>query len=229
MTTKDIIQQASREIGGFALTAYRDKKGVLHAANAVSAIGAWAGALAQAQARALLVTGALPRTDTALLEVKVKSGERYFFGDSINACLLDGDAKSPSFWQMAAPIAGPGNAANIDVLEIAKHTAGEIGNKTFGKPRVDARYKLSEQPIDALRLHGPVLANRLVEMQLPTTHLMPTFGLVAQSFAQFAAGQVKDAPVNVAMAPVDIVRLYMESAVPMSKLDLATVGMAWKA
>jgi hypothetical protein len=221
------IQQATADIGGFTLTAYRDKRGVLHAANAVSALGAWAGAFAQAQARAMLVTGALPNTETSLLEVKTKDGGRYFFGDSINVCLMEGDNKSPSFWKMAAPVAGDAEAAaKIDVLEIARRAAKGVGGSDFGKPHIDARYKLSEQPINALRIHGPVLARRLAEIELSPLKLMTVFGSVAQSFAAFAAGEIKDVPVTVPMKREDIVRLYMESAIPMSKIDMSTVGMA---
>lgn len=226
MTTSELIQKATGDIGGFTLTAYRDKRGVLHAANAVSALGAWAGAFAQAQARAMLLTGALPKKETSLLQVTTKSGETFYYGDAINACLMEGDSKSPSFWQFVGPIAGDAKAASkIDVPEIARRAASDLGTSKFGKPRIDGRYKLSEQPADALRAHGGVLGRRLQEIGVPPTVLMVVFGAVAQSFAKFAAGEVKDLPVNVPMKREDIVRLYMESAIPMAKMDMKALGV----
>lgn len=227
MTVNDTIQQATGDIGGFALTAYRDKKGVLHAANAVSALGAWAGAFAQAQARAMLATGALPATETALLQVTTKDGAKYFYGDAINACLMEGGAKAPSFWQFAGVVAGDAEAAaKIDVRDIARRAAADLGTSKFGKPQIDGRYKLSEQPIEALRKHMPVLARRLHEIGVPATKLTVVFGSVAQSFANFAAGEIKEVPVNTPMKRADIARLYMEAAIPMAKLDMAALGLA---
>ncbi len=55
---------------------------------------------------------------------------------------------------------------------------------------------------------------------------MLVWGSVAQSFAAFAAGEIKDVQADIAMKRVDIVKLYMEAAIPASKLDLRAVGMA---
>lgn len=226
MTVQDIIQQAAREVGGFALTIYRDERGTLHAANAVNAIGTWAGALAQAQARALLLSGDLQNTESSFLEVKTEEGRRYFFGDAINACLLEGDAQRPSFWKMVAPVAqDPDIMEKIDVLEIARRSAKTVGTPDFGQVRTEARYKLTEQPIDALMRHAPVLVRRLAELEVPSTRVMTVLGSAAQSFAAFAAGEIKDVPVNVAMKRQDIVRLYMEAAVPTSKVDMKALGV----
>ena len=83
---------------------------------------------------------------------------------------------------------------------------------------------------DAVRKHGPWLLARFLELNLDPLLLMYVFGSVAQSFAQFAAGEIKDVPVDVSMKRADIVRLYMEAAIPSSKLDLRGVDMAieWK-
>lgn len=228
MSTDPIVQRSTAEVGGYILASYRDKQtGVLRAADAVSALGALAGIFAQVQARAMLRSGAIPQTETTLAEVTTKSGERYYFGDAINACLMEGTRERPSFWNLAAGAARDPKVGNkVDVVEIARHTAKAVGTPDFGKPRIDRRYKLSETPAEAVRAHGPWLLVRFLEFNLDPPKLMWVFGSVVQSFAAFAAGEIKEVKADVAMKRTDIVRLYLESAMPASKLDLRAVGMA---
>jgi hypothetical protein len=226
MTTDPILQQATGDIGGFILANYRDKSGQLHAANAVNALGALAGIFAQVQARSLLRSGAIPQGGDALIEVTSKLGEKFYFGDAINRCLLEGTRESPSFWNVAAGAGGdPKIGEKVDVLEIARRTARDVGARDFGTPQIDARYKLTEHPVGVVQRHGPVLLRRFLEINLHPTQLTLAFGAVAQTLAAFAAGEISDVPVNVPMTRVDIVRLYMEAAIPTSKLDIAAVGM----
>lgn len=228
MTTDPKVQAATTEVGGFILGTYRDKKtGALRAADGVSALGALAGIFAQVQARAMLQSGAIRQTESTLAEVTTNSGAHYYFGDAINACLLEGTRAQPSFWNLAAGAArDPKIGDKIDVTEIARYAAKEVGGEKFGIPRIDKRYKLSEAPIDAVRAHGPWLLVRFLEFDLDPANLMWVWGSVAQSFAQFAAGEIQEVQCDLAMKRPDIVRLYMETAIPASKLDLRDVGMA---
>lgn len=228
MTTDPTVQNSTAEAGGYILATYRDKKtGVLRAADAVSALGALAGIFASVQARAMLQSGAIPQTEHTLAEISTTTGEYYYFGDAINACVLEGTRERPSFWNIAAVAAQDQKIGHkIDVVDIAAHTARTVGTPEFGKPRIDKRYKLSEMPIDAVRAHGPWLLVRFMEHNLDPSELTRVWGSIAQSFAQFAAGEMKDVPVDVPMKRADIVRLYMEAAIPASKLDLRAVGMA---
>lgn len=232
MSTEEIVKACTAETGGYVLAAYRDKtSGVLHAANGVSALGALAGIFAQVQARAMLRFGVIQQTETTLVEVSTKAGDRYYFGDAINACLLEGREDSPSFWNVAAGAArDPKIGDKVKPQEIARRAAKEVGTPDFGRPRIDSRYRVTELPVDAVRAHGPWLLARFLELNLDPLLLMLVFGSVAQSFAQFAAGEIKDVLVNAPIKREDIVRLYMEAAIPSSKLDLSAVGMAieWK-
>lgn len=228
MTTDPAVQKSTTEIGGYILATYRDKKtGVLRAADAVSALGALAGIFGQVQARAMLQSGAIPQTQNTLAEISTSTGEFYYFGDAINACVMEGSRERPSFWNLAAGAAQDPKIGNkIDVVDIARHTAKTVGTPDFAKPRIDKRYKLSEAPIDSVRAHGPWLLVRFLEHDLNPSNLMLVWGSAAQSFAAFAAGEIKDVQADVAMKRADIVRLYMEAAIPASKLDLRAVGMA---
>ncbi|WP_395646043.1 hypothetical protein [Terricaulis sp.] len=226
MAVDEKTQAAVADIGGYLLTKYGGMGGTLYAANAVSALGALAGVFAQAQARAMLASGALANSESSLVEATTTDGQRYYFGDAINACLFEGSRERPSFWNIAAGAAqDPDIGAKIDIGEIAKHTAEVLGSADFGAPRIDARYQLSQMPIDAVRMHALTLLDRFKQTGVDPAKLMVAFGLVGQGFAAFAAGEMPDNPVTVAMTRPDIVRLYMESAIPMSKLDLRALGM----
>jgi hypothetical protein len=227
MSNDTILKQATGEVGGYLLAQYRDARSMLRAADAASALGALAGIFAQIQARAMLRSGAIAATPTSLVDVTTTAGEHYYFGDAINACLLEGSREAPSFWNLAAGAArDPKIGDKIDLLEIARRATEQVGTPQFGQPRVDARYKLKEQPVAAVGLHGPWLLARFLEINLDPPLLMRVFGSVAQSYAAFAAGEIADLQPDVPIKRTDLVRLYMEAAVPMSKLDLRSVGMA---
>lgn len=231
MSTEESVRASTAELGGYILATYRDKTtGVLNAANGVSALGALAGIFAQVQARAMLRFGVIQQTETTLVEISTKAGDHYYFGDAINTCLLEGSEASPSFWNLSAGAAkDPKIGDKIKPQEIAKRAAKDVGGRDFGRPRIDSH--VTELPADAVRKHGPWLLARFLELNLDPLLLMYVFGSVGQSFAQFAAGEINDVPVDSPMKRADIVRLYMESAIPSSKLDLRAVDMAieWKA
>lgn len=231
MSTEESVRASTAELGGYILATYRDKTtGVLNAANGVSALGALAGIFAQVQARAMLRFGVIQQTETTLVEISTKAGDHYYFGDAINACLLEGSEASPSFWNLSAGAAkDPKIGDKIKPQEIAKRAAKDVGGRDFGRPRIDSH--VTELPADAVRKHGPWLLARFLELNLDPLLLMYVFGSVGQSFAQFAAGEINEVPVDSPMKRADIVRLYMESAIPSSKLDLRAVDMAieWKA
>lgn len=227
MSIDPVSQRASNDVGGYLLKSYGGMGATLHAANGVSALGALAGVFAQVQARAMLATGAIVNSETTLIEIRTTTGGVYYYGEAINACLLEGSRERPSFWNLAAGAAhDPEIGDKVGLDEITEHVAQTIGTPTFGAPRIDARYKLTQMPIDAVLAHGVILQRRFRQMGLNPAELMVVFGAVAQGFATFAAGEQSEMTLNVAMTRVDIVRLYMESAIAMSKLDLRSVGMA---
>lgn len=220
-------QQANADIGGYILMKYGGAEGeTLRAVDAVSALGALAGVFAQAQARAMLASRAMENTESSLVEVRTGDGAAYYFGDAINACLFEGTPERLAFWNLAAGAArDPEVGAKIDLADIAKHTASTLGGPDFGKPRLETKYRLNEMPIDAVRAHSVILLKRFKQIGIDPSQLMIAFGLAAQGIAGFAAGEIAGAAVDAPMPRLDIVRLYIEAAVPMSKLDLRALGM----
>ena len=106
----------------------------------------------------MLRFGVIPQTETTLVEISTKAGDHYYFGDAINACLLEGSEKSPSFWNLSAGAAKdpkiadkikPDSAAAVaslkaigvepvmltgDNQQAAEHVAAQVGiTKVFGE------------------------------------------------------------------------------------------------
>ncbi len=224
-----IAKKAANDVGGYLLTHYRDARGALNAVNATSALGALAGVFAQMQARALIQVGEIPKNEHTLLEVSTGTGELYYFGEAINRCVIEGTREAPSFWNIAAIAAkDPKIADKFDVVDIARRAAADVGTPKFGRPQINSRYKLTEAPLDVVRTHGPILLSRFLEIGLNPRDLILVFGSAAQTFAAFAAGEIKDVRVETPMKRQDVVQLYMEAAIPMSKLDLRAINLAFE-
>lgn len=225
----EIQQRASSDIGGYLLTMYGGlvdgQPGTLDAVNAVSALGAVAGVFAQFQAREMLASGVLVNNERSLAEVTTTDGGKYYFGDAINACLFEGTRERPAFWNVAAALArDPAILEQVNIADLARHTASVLGSDKFGLPRMDAPYMPSERPLDAARRHVPVLSARFQEIGLAPEQLMMAFGATAQGFAAFAAAETPEIKVPVPVPRAVQARLLMESALPMSKVDFAVIA-----
>ncbi len=220
------MQQAAEDIGGFMFAMNGGNEGLLRAANAVNALGALAGIFAQQQARALLGNKFMTLSRDDIVEVVASDGRKYYYGNGINAALMEGTREKPSFWNvMAGAGQDPNIGALVDVAEIAKRTAAAIGSPEFGIPRIDARYGLTETPFDAARRYTKPLNERFVQLKMPMDQLMMSFGLAAQAMAGVAAGE-SDVAVDIPLPRVEAVRLYMEAAIPMSKIDPKRIDFA---
>ena len=134
----EIHQRATADIGSYFLTLYGGMKGKLLARNAVSAAWRGGGRVRALQARALLCLGRAAKHRALAGGGARRLGKAYYFGDAINACVLEGSEAAPAFWNYVAPIAGDREvAALIDVAEIARHTANTVGGEGFGVPRAE--------------------------------------------------------------------------------------------
>lgn len=227
MSTDADIMPVVGSLGGYLTTIYGDPQGnTLQAANAVSALGALAGVFAQIQARVMLANGDLPQTQLSLLEVGTQAGEIFYFGDAINACLIEGARNRPSFWNLAAAAArDPAVDQKIDVAEILERTARLVGDPGFGVPRMDKKYMPTENPIAAVRAHSLNILNRFRGFNLDGANTMRVFGTAAQGMSALAAGEYPKPKLKTPLPRLEIVRLYMEAAIPMSRIDLRPLGV----
>jgi hypothetical protein len=216
----NIVTRAGTEIVRHFLVAYGGAQGGLRPLDAVSALGAVAGALAHVQARTMLAAGTIPWREGCLLTVETKDGRTFWLGDAINACVFESIREQPSLWDLIGAVArGWVVDDEADFPELAGHTVSSFGGPEFGIPRLPDPYKLTEMPINAVRAHASILRKRLREVGLLDAQLVHAFGAAAQTLISIAAGETR---VRVAEPlPHGVsVRLLMESAIPMSKLDL---------
>jgi hypothetical protein len=218
-------EEPTARIGGYFLMKYAKPDSTLKSADLVSALGATAGFFAQLRARELLKTPAWQAHQGAWADVETRDGAHYFFGDAINVGLYGSSTDGPGLWNYIAPAAGdPDIERKIDLREIAAHTAATVGDATFGVPRTPPAYAPSEPPLTALKRDAPVLLAEMQRLKAPANQYVTLFGGAAQKLVPFVAGQ-RSFKVDTKLPPFEAVRLFMETAVPMSKIDPAAIGV----
>jgi hypothetical protein len=190
---------AGQELFGRIIVAMKNEKGV-HSESLCSALGALAGYACQASLRAQSV---------AMTEVQAKDGKRFFFGDALNKLLAEDQY---SVWSLAAGAAQQAGAAELpDLLSIFKHVSATVGSEAFGVPRMGASHGAADLPVQYVRALWPALLPILTKL-CDDVKLWP----LAYSFAiQHAIRSVESV-----LAPQVALSIVMESAIPMSKVDL---------
>ena len=99
-----------------------------------------------------------------------------------------------------------------DLNEIFQHTSSVLGSEQFGIPRFPEHQRAADTPLNFLKALWPTFAPR-VQLLCPNPVDWPVlFGLAIQE-AIYAGRE--------ALNPGLAARIVMESAIPMSKVDLA--------
>jgi hypothetical protein len=157
-------------------------------------------------------------TGKAIVEVKGKDGQTYYFGDLINSFLAasPGPVSRPFFvWGYLAGVAinsGVPAAELPDLNEMFKHAASTVGTPEFGVPRMPANLKPMLTPRQAVDRLWPAVRAGLARIDVE--HWPIICAIVAQRLIDQTKGVVD---VKVAL------RLVMESAIFMSKIDPRSV------
>jgi hypothetical protein len=191
------------------MNALRDQKGI-HIESLICALGSLAGYACQSAAR---MYGASSRSleDVSWVEIKTNDGRLFFSGDSINKPLVEAKL---SVWSLAAGQAQHlGCKELLDIHEVFEFVIRSIGNEKFGKLRVVSEHQSRNWPIQYVNyLWEPLLP--MVKRFCPEPEDWPLlYGFAIQG----AISQGKDI-----LDPCLALKIAMESAVPMSKIDLAT-------
>ena len=109
----------------------------------------------------------------AIVEVKGKDGQTYYFGDLINSFLAAsaGPASRPFFvWGYLAGVAinaGVPAAELPDLNEMFKHSASTVGTAEFGIPRAPANLKPMLTPRQAVDRLWPAVRTGLARIEAP--------------------------------------------------------------
>ena len=189
------------------IRAMKNDKGV-HAESLLCALGALAGYSCQASLRADALAKGLPE-QAYLTEIGTRDGKKFFFGDVLNKPLAESNL---SVWNIAAGAARQaGCATPPDLAEIFKHTSQVVGGPQFGAPRLPAGHPTGDLPINYVRAFWPVLLPE-VGKSCAAPDLWPVAFALATVHAITLARSTLD--------PCVALTIVMESAVPMSRIDL---------
>lgn len=199
----------SKEIFQRMLESLKDSKGV-HVESLLTALGALAGYACQANLRAQALIKGMPET-APFQVVSTKDGKQYYFGDPLNNAIA---GSQYSVWGVVGGAAQHAGAQEFpDLNEIFQHTASVLGSESFGIPRVPDAHKAGSTPLNYLKRHWPELLPS-VKLFCPNPADWPLLYSLAIQEAIYAG--------KAAVEPGMAFRIVMESAVPMSKVDLAT-------
>ncbi len=146
--------------------------------------------------------------------IAVAAGNRsFYFGDALNLPLAEGPQ---SVWAIVSEVPRRLMSPLPDLAEIFAHVSASIGTPEFGVPRL-AGPLTADLPTNYVRSSWP-LAVSLLRAHCDAPSQWPAALAVAAQDAIVMAEDVLD--------PGLAARIVMESAVPMSKLDPAEVGVA---
>ena len=198
-----------KEIYQRLIDAMKNEKGV-HIDSVVCALGALGGYACQASLRAQALTQGLQET-SFLMTVNTSNGDTFFFGDPLNKLLLE---SSYSLWSVVRGGVPQVQEQKLpDIHGIFEHVSRSIGNTDFGLPRFPEGHNAGDTPFNYVKVLWPSLLPT-VKLFCPQPIEWPILFGVAIQQAMTAAAQV--------LPPEIALSIVMESAVPMSKVNLQT-------
>jgi hypothetical protein len=190
--------------------------GQVHSQTVLTEIGALAGFAAQMAIRKAIIAPGKFDPNEILPEVVTKNGEKYYFSDTLNWVLFENLASPPySIWAYLLDVVPPGERGALpDLADILGYAARTIGSFRFGVPRLPAEQMPHKTPRSAIEEHWAA-AQREFEAAGRDPAAWP-FDLAYAAQWQMVTSRDR---VPLLMAA----RIVMEAAIPMSKIDPATV------
>jgi hypothetical protein len=189
-------------------------------------IGALAGFAAQHAVRQVHVVGEGHKENEVFVIALAPNGERYFFAEQLNALLVPQRSDSLSVWTVLGTAALKLGAARVqlpDCLDTFERATKSIGTPEFGIPQLPPGHKPYLTPRRAIEIFWPTVLQVFTREPIVP---VPGFRLVApchwpRVLATVAASfmpAVKDQ-----LSPALAMMIFMEAAIPMSKIDQSAV------
>lgn len=199
-------------IADWLMRELKDQRGI-HCETILTVVGALAGyAAQQALWEGMVKPGKLAITQ-AFTVVETNSGATYFFGDALDTIIASMEPKHLSIWKIVAGGALAGGGDHLpDMGNLLRHCAATAGTSAFGLPRLPDDHLPSILPRAALERFWP--GARLLLALAEPLHWPLHMANAAQKLMQAMKGSI---------APDLAVRIIMEAAVPMSRVDPTTV------
>lgn len=196
-----------KELAQRMMAAIKTERGV-HIESILGALGSLAGYSCQASVRALARSQGLDET-AHFVRAEGADGKVYFFGDALNKPLAECQY---SVWSLAA--GGAQAAGCLDILDpsgVFAHVAGTVGSSEFGLPRLPPELLIHDTPLNYVEAFWPKLLPLISKFCPDPEHWPILMGLAIQDIMS----QGKDV-----LDPCLALKIVMECAVPMSKVDL---------
>lgn len=203
------LQTASAEIFNRVAMSLKDARGV-HVESLLCLLGALAGYACQYSVRKEMVEQRNTPENAVFVVVGTRSGESYFFGDALNTPLAESKYSVVSLMLGVLKSLG-GNPEDIDVNEIFSHTAQVVGSPQFGVIRTPEGHAPGDLPLNYLKFVWPALLPMAEKHCRKPEQLPILYAMAAQRAVAFAKGVLE---------PSLAVRIVLESAIPMSKVNL---------
>lgn len=199
----------SKEVVQRLLVSMKSARGV-HIESLLCVLGSLAGYACQADLRNQAKKQGIPEM-SVLMVIDTKNGKKFFFGDHLNKSLAESKF---SIWSLAAGAAQSHGCNELpDINEIFGHVTSSVDGANFGIPRIPEGHKPGDLPINYLKALWPAMLKVTQSFCKESVEWPLLFG--------FAIQEVMDSSKEM-IEPELALRIVMECAIPMSKVDLAS-------
>ena len=190
------------------------------------AVGALCGFAVQHAVRHESLAAGRAETD-GLRAVESASGERFYFGDRLNAILVPHRRNDLTVWSVVAGEAMRLGASDLpDGIDIFERVTKSLGTPAFGVPALPEGHRPWLMPRQAVEIFWPSVRTAFTrEPVVP----VPGFKLVEPRHWPLALAVVGAGYLSLgkdSLPPSRAVAVFMEAAVAMAKIDPAAVKFA---
>ena len=212
MSVQQGLGDTPTRIADWLMREVKDQRGI-HCETLLTVIGALAGYAAQQALWEGMVKPGKLAIAQAFKVMETPSGATYFFGDTLDSLLVSMEPKHVSVWKIVAGGALTAGGEHLpNVNDLLRHSAATAGTSAFGLPRLPDDHLPSMLPRAALERFWPG-ARLLLALSEPLQWPL-LMAHAAQKLMLAMKGSI---------APDLAVKIVMEAAVPMSRVDPATV------
>lgn len=202
---------AGRALAQSLIAGLKDQRGV-HIETLLCAVGSLAGYSVQASVRELLVRQGGQPEEKVFVIANGRDGKKYFFGDALNKPLAE---DLYSVWNLAAVVAtNLGCQHPVKVEEIYRHVAATVGGPEFGIPRIPEGHQPADKPSNWIKHAWPKALATVQDYCKSPSEWPVAFGIAIQEVMTQARGAIDSCLALL---------IVMECAIPMSKVDAATL------
>jgi len=192
------------------------RAGSIHPETILTEIGALAGFAAQIAIRKSVIAPQQLDPNTVLVEVVSKNGEKFYFSELLNWMLFENTTQSPySIWTYVSCVVPEASRMLLpDLAEIVSNVARTVGSRRYGVPRLPAAHMPQKLPRAAVDEHW-----RTVQQEFVAAGRDPAewpFDLAWAAQWQMVTSREQ-------LALPLAATIVMEAAIPMSKIDPASV------